>query len=82
MKIIYEFVPACVRQKWYEVTAKRMMLNYEGVKNKGKLRMAIIDMCAVSVSIKVFCKSCYNLEGDVPLVLRGNNIFNQIEEFL
>ena len=58
------------------------MLNYEGVNNKGKLGMVIIEMCAVSVSLKLFYKSWYTLEGYVPLVLRGENVFNMIEGFL
>ena len=79
MKIMDDVVPVCVRHKWYEVTENKMMINYEGRNNKGKLGILIIEICAVSVSLKVFCKACYTLEGDAPLVLRRNNVFNRIE---
>ena len=43
MKIMGEVVPFCVIQKWSEVTINKIMLNYEGVKNKWKQEMVIID---------------------------------------
>ena len=79
MKTVDEVVPFCVRQKGYEVTENKMILDYKRGKNKGKLGMVIIEMCYMSVSLKVFCKSCYMLEEYTPLALRRSNAFNRIE---
>ena len=81
MKIMDEVVPDFLIHKWSEVTAKQIMLNYESGKNKGNLAIVIIEMCAVAVSLKLFCELCYRLERGELLVLRGG-VFNQIEEFL
>jgi len=52
----------------------------EIAKRKAKLGMAFLEICAVVDAGKVFCESCYMVEGDSCIILKAEIILQRIEK--
>ena len=50
------------------------------ITKKAKLGMTFLELCVVADAGKVFCESCYMVEGDSCLILREENIFQRIKK--
>ena len=55
------------------------MENY-GNDKKAKLGMVFLETCKDADAGKVFCESCYMVEGNSCLILRAESIFQHIEK--
>ena len=49
------------------------------IDKKGDLGMAILESTAAAEMGEVLVKTCYNVEGDSPLILCGHEILAEVE---
>ena len=78
-KIMTQILPVCNEHKWSEESTSKMMLKYGAEENSAQLGMAMIETAAVVDYGKCFAESCYTLEGDSAMVLRGSAVFERLE---
>ena len=57
-----------------------MIKEFSTIKKSSDLGMAMVEIAAVADHGKIFTESCYTLEGDSTISLRGSTIFDRLEE--
>ena len=78
-KIMTQILPVCNEKKWSEESTSKIMLKYGTEENSAALGMTMLESAAVVDYGKCFAESCYTLEGDSAMILRGSAVFERLE---
>ena len=79
-KIMSQVLPICKENGWSEESTKKMLIAYGTEEKAAHLGMAMIEIAAVVDYGKVFAETCYTLEGDSAVILRGSAVFKRLED--
>ena len=78
--ILIVVLPICKENKWSELSTQKMIEEYSTIEKSSDLGMAMVEIAAVADHGKIFAESCYTLEGDSAIILRGSAVFDRLEE--
>ena len=81
-KVLQDIVKPSHIKKFSKESCKSILKDFDGNRNKAKLAMAMIETAAVSNAGHPFCKACYTLEGDSPLILSAQQEMNKLDNIL
>ena len=79
-KIMSRILPVCKENKWSPESTENMLVEFGKGEKSAQLGMAMLEMAAVTDYGKNFAESCYTLEGDSAMILRGSAVFERLEE--
>ena len=79
-KILEDVLPICKENKWSELSTQKIIEEFSTIEKSSDLGMAMVEIAAVADHGKIFAESCYTLEGDSDIILRGSAVFDRLEE--